>query len=122
MLKAKVAKKKRKDLTANSKSMPMGASARSPEFQKPTLAQQVQMREIMTARQAEMSAGLTATQPEMGGITAKSSPVPKAKTKVPRAADIFDERIGGYGKSMGPKESGEQAVRRIMKVKKKKKS
>ena len=120
MLKAKVAKKKRKDLTASTASMPMGASARNPEFQKPTLAQQVQMREIMTARQMEMSAGLSATQPELGGMVAKGPSA--SRPKVPGDADIYDERIGGYGKSMGPKESGEQAVRRIMKVKKKKKT
>jgi hypothetical protein len=75
------------------------------------------MREIMTARQAEMSAGLTATQPDLGvGMTAQGS-APKKMD-----ADIYDERIGGYGKSMGPKESGEAAVKRIMKVKKKKKA
>lgn len=120
MLKAKVAKKKRKDLTANTASMPMGASAKTPEFTKPTLAQQVQMREIMTARQMEMSAGLSATQPELGGMVAKG-PAPK-RSGAPADADIYDERIGGYGKSKGPQESGEQAVRRIMKVKKKKKA
>jgi hypothetical protein len=116
MLKAKVAKKKRKDMTASQDAMPMGMSARNPEFSKPTLAQQVQMREIVTARQAEMSAGLTATQPDLGGIVARGS-APKKMD-----ADIYDERIGGYGKSMGPQESGEAAVKRIMKVKKKKKT
>ena len=108
MLKAKVAKKKRKDMTATQSPMAMGATAREQKFTPPTLAQQVQMREMVTARQADMSAGLTAN--------AGSGPM-----RANRDADIYDERIGGYGKSKGPQESGEAAVQRIMKSKVKKK-
>lgn len=108
-------------------------TATQPQGELPTLAQAVEMREMERAQQMEAAPQLSAqaTTSPMGAtaMTMSAGSMESAegaamrrtvKRKSPPAgADIYDERIGGYGQSMGPKESGEAAVRRIMKVKRK---
>jgi hypothetical protein len=120
-------------------------TAQQPQGELPTLAQALQMREMevaqaqgtetpsVTATQSQTSMGASAqgmgAQPGLSAQAMESGAMEVAegaqarkatvKKKAPKDADIYDPRIGGYGKSMGPQESGEQAVRRIMKVKRK---
>lgn len=108
---ARVRRKKREDLTAQGMGEQPVLSAVSSET--PTLAQAIEMREMQmqTAQQSEPSMGEVAN---VGKMTVK-----RKGSQPPKDADVFDTRIGGYGKSMGPQESGEAAVKRIMKVKRK---
>ena len=110
-------------------------TATQPQGELPTLAQAVEMREMERARQMEaapmqsaqmtsMPMGATAMAAQAGEMeTAQEAQSMRrtVKRKAPEQqdADVYDLRIGGYGKSMGPQESGEAAVRRIMKVKRK---
>jgi len=125
MLKAKVVRRK--------KGQDMVAVQKVAEL--PTLAQALEMREMEVANQPKASPMLTAdtsvpstkmltadTSSSTNMLTAKGSrmTVKKKKSGAKPGDDVYDPRIeGGYGKSMGPKESGEQAVQRIMKVKRK---
>jgi hypothetical protein len=117
-------------------------TAQQPSGELPTLAQALQMREMevaqaqgtetpmVTANQSQTSMGasaqgmgaqpvLSANSMESGAMEGAQARKATVKKKAPKDADIYDPRIDGYGKSMGPQESGEQAVRRIMKVKRK---
>jgi hypothetical protein len=126
---AKVKKKKMSDVaTANMGPVGSVLSAQEPKFGAPTLAQQTQMREMVTAKMQANSAVPSANM--MAPVAAPSARIqeevaPNIKSKVKSKssvnADVYDERIGGYGKSMGPQESGEAAVQRIMKSKVKRK-
>lgn len=131
---AKVKKKKMADVaTANMGPVGSMLSAQETKFGSPTLAQQTQMREMVSAKmKADMA--VPSANP-MGPSSVPSAnivedvKVPSAnmgakamvKKKAPMDADVYDPRIGGYGKSMGPQESGEAAVQRIMKSKVKRK-
>jgi hypothetical protein len=122
MLKARVKKRRNgEDLTAV-----------QPQGELPTLAQAIEIREMERARQAEsapmLSANAATSSPMEGaramnpmeGETAQGSAMrAKVKAKGPKPGDdIYDLRIGGYGASLGPQESGEAAVRRIQEERK----
>ena len=125
MLKARVVRRKKgQDLTA-----------KQPQGELPTLAQALQMREMEVANAQGTTAAMVGadnspsqvrmetaqmTQPsEMETARSSRMTVKRKKAKEQEGADVYDLRIGGYGQSMGPQESGEQAVQRIMKVKRK---
>ena len=117
MLKARVSKRKKgQDLTAVQSVSEL-----------PTLAQAIEMREMEVANQPKPSPMLTADQMQPGQMetarmgqpsqmeTARSPRMTvKRKSGSKPDADVYDRRIeGGYGMSMGPRESGEEAVQRI---------
>jgi len=127
MATARVSRSKRKDETARPASSGEMTVAQAIEAMELEEAMYRPLASAVTAQQAGSGMMDTAqaigAQPMVGARGMGDQPMEtantgkrKVKRSAPAGADIYDERIGGYGRSMGPQESGEQAVQRIRRV------
>lgn len=118
MLKARVSKRKKgQDLTAVQSVSELPTLAQAIEMREMEVANQPKPSPMLTADQMQPSQMMTADQmqpSQMATARASRMTVSRKKSGGSPDADVYDRHIeGGYGKSMGPRESGEEAVQRI---------